>query len=145
MATRAVNPELFYSNSNALLSSEYWIMEYSAVFDAMERIAVGDFDEEALEFAVWQQDNGTWSSCELWRMHEIMTDQQEVAMFKTFLTEAGKQELLAIWQDMLTTPSTTVIVRNPSSKAYQAMVYRFAREGLDYETIWSQVSEKGQT
>lgn len=57
-------------------------MEYSAVFDAMERIAMGDFDEEALEFAVWKQDNGTWSSCELWRMHEIMTDQQEVAMFK---------------------------------------------------------------
>ena len=57
-------------------------MEYSAVFDAMERIAVGDFDEEALEFAVWKQDNGAWSSCELWRMHEIMTDQQEVTMFK---------------------------------------------------------------
>jgi len=145
MATRAVNPELLYSNSNALLSSEYWIMEYSAVFDAMERIAAGDFDEEALEFAVWKQDNGTWSSCELWRMHEIMTDQQEVAMFKTFLTDAGKQDLLAIWQDMLTTPLTTVIVRPPSSKAYQAMVDRFAREGLDYETVWSQVSEKGQT
>jgi len=146
MATRAVNPELLYSNSNALLSSEYWIMEYSAVFDAMEGISAGDFDEEALEFAVWKQDNGTWISCELWRMHEIMTDQQEVAMFKTFLTEAGKQELLAIWQDMLTTPSSaTVIVRSPSPKAYQAMVDRFAREGLDYETVCSQVSEKGQT
>jgi len=145
MATRAVNPKLLYSNSNALLSSEYWIMEYSAVFDAMERIAVGDFDEEALEFAVWKQDKGTWSSCELWRMHEIMTDQQEVAMFKIFLTEAGKQELLAIWQDMLSTPSTT-IVRSPSPKAYQAMVDKFAREGLDYETVWSQVSEKkGET
>jgi len=145
MATRAVNPKLLYSNSNALLSSEYWIMEYSAVFDAMERIAVGVFDEEALEFAVWKQDKGTWSSCELWRMHEIMTDQQEVAMFKIFLTEAGKQELLAIWQDMLSTPSTT-IVRSPSPKAYQAMVDKFAREGLDYETVWSQVSgKKGET
>jgi hypothetical protein len=82
MATRAVNPELLYSNSKALLSSEYWIMEYSVVFDAMERIAVGDFDEEVFEFAIWKQDKGTWNSCELWRMHEIMTDQQEVAMFK---------------------------------------------------------------
>ena len=82
MATHAVNPRLFYSNSHALLSSDYWIVEYSAVFDAMERIAVGEFDEEALEFAIWKQDKGTWSSCELWRMHEIMTDQQEVAMFK---------------------------------------------------------------
>jgi hypothetical protein len=145
MATHAVNPKLLYSNINALLSSEYWIMEYSAVFDAMDRIAAGDFDEEALEFAIWKQDNGTWSSYELWRMHEILTDQQEVAMFKTFLTEAGKQELLAIWQDMLTPPSSTVIARSPSPKAYQAMVDKFAREGLDYETVWSQVSEKGQT
>jgi len=118
-------------------------MEYSAVFDAMERIAVGDFDEESLEFAIWKQDKGTWNSCELWRMHEIMTDQQEVTMFKTFLTEAGKQELLTIWQDMLSTP--TPIAQCPSPKAYQAMVSKFAREGLDYETIWSQVSEKGQT
>ena len=82
MATHAVNPRLFYSNCHALLSSDYWVVEYSAVFDAMERIAVGEFDEEALEFAIWKQDKGTWSSCELWRMHEIMTDQQEVAMFK---------------------------------------------------------------
>jgi len=110
----------------------------------MERIAAGDFDEEALEFAIWKQDKGTWNSCELWRMHEIMADQQEVAMFKTFLTEAGKQELLAIWQDMLSTPSTTAGVRSPSPKAYRAMVFKFALEGLDYETVWSQVSEKGQ-
>lgn len=41
--------------------------------------------------------------------------------------------------------STPVIVRSPSPKAYQAMVDKFAREGLDYETVWSQVSEKGQT
>ena len=64
---------------------------------------------------------------------------------QTFLTEAGKQELLAIWEDMLSTPSTTAIVRSPSPKAYQAMVSKFAREGLDYETVWNQVSEKGQT
>ena len=64
---------------------------------------------------------------------------------QTFLTEAGKQELLAIWQDMLSTPSTSDIVWPPSPKAYQAMVDKFAREGLDYETVWSQVSEKGQT
>jgi len=145
MATRAVDPKLLYSNSNALLSSEYWTMEYSALFDAMERIADGNFEEEALEFAIWKQDKGTWNSCELWRMHEIMTDQQEVAMFKTFLTEAGKQNLLAIWEDMLSTPSTTAIVRSPSPKAYQAMVSKFAREGLDYETVWNQVSVKGQT
>ena len=42
---------------------------------------------------------------------------------------------------MLSPPSMT-IVRSPSPKAYQAMVNKFAREGLDYETVWSQVSEK---
>ncbi|KDR80518.1 hypothetical protein GALMADRAFT_60448 [Galerina marginata CBS 339.88] len=82
IATRAVNPELLYSNASAMLSSEYWTLEYRAVFDAIRRIAAGEFGEEALEFAIWKQDNEIWSVCELWRMHEIMSDQQEVSMFK---------------------------------------------------------------
>jgi len=76
-------------------------------------------------------------------MHEIMTDQQEVTMFKAFLTQSGKEELLAIWQDMLSyTSSGKTTERSPSPKAYQAMVDKFAREGLDYEAVWSRVSEK---
>jgi len=82
IATRAVNPELLYSNASAMLSSEYWTVEYRAVFDALRRIAAGEFQEEDLEFAIWKQDNRIWNTCELWRMHEIMNDQQEVTMFK---------------------------------------------------------------
>ena len=82
IATRAVNPELLYSNASAMLSSEYWTVEYRAVFDALRSIAAGEFQEEDLEFAIWKQDNNTWNVCELWRMHEIMNDQQEVTMFK---------------------------------------------------------------
>jgi len=143
MATRAVNPNLLYSSASALFSPEYWTVEYAAVFDALKSIARGDFSEEALEFAVWKQDGlGVWTCCELWRMHEIMNDQQEIAMFKTFLTQSGKQDLLAIWQEMLSTPPASQIAPSPSPKAYQALVDEFAREGLDYETVWSQVSEK---
>lgn len=86
MATRAVNPELLYSNASAMLSSDYWTVEYCAVFDALCCITAGEFTEEDLEFAVWKQDNGIWNVCELWRMHEIMTDQQEVIMFKVRLS-----------------------------------------------------------
>jgi len=77
-------------------------------------------------------------------MHETMNDQQEITMFKTFLTQSGKQELLTIWEEMLscTSSSGEFIERSPSPKAYQVMVDKFAREGLDYETVWSQVSEK---
>lgn len=163
IATRAVNPELLYSNASAMLSSEYWTVEYRAVFDALRRIAAGEFQEEDLEFAIWKQDSKIWNACELWRMHEIMNDQQEVTMFKvrsptvrffssfsdhfpiqTFLTQSGKQELLAIWEEMLcsTSSSGEFIERSPSPKAYQVMVDKFAREGLDYEAVWSQVSEK---
>ena len=163
IATRAVNPELLYSNASAMLSSEYWTVEYRAVFDALRRIAAGEFQEEDLEFAIWKQDSKIWNACELWRMHEIMNDQQEVTMFKvrsptvrffssfsdhfpiqTFLTQSGKQELLAIWEEMLcsTSSSGEFIERSPSPKAYQAMVDKFAREGFDYEAVWSQVSEK---
>jgi len=145
IATRAVNPELLYSNTSAILSSDYWTLEYRAVFDAIRRIEDGQFAEEALEFSIWKQDHGIWNVCELWRMHEIMTDQQEVTMFKAFLTQSGKEELLAIWQDMLScSPSGKHVERSPSPKAYQAMVDKFAREGLDYETVWSHVSTKNQ-
>jgi len=139
MATRAVNPELLYSNAGAMLSADYWTMEYVAVFDALRSIAAGEFAEEDLEFAVWKQDKGVWNVCELWRMHEIMSDQQEVTMFRTFLTQSGKQELLNIWQEML---SSSEIERSPSPKAYQVMANKFAREGLDYEAVWSHVTEK---
>lgn len=144
IATRAVNPKLLYSNASAMLSSEYWTVEYRAVFDALKRIAAHEFKEEDLEFAIWKQDNETWHACELWRMHEIMNDQQEITMFKNFLTQSGKQELLTIWEEMLSRASSSggFVERSPSPKAYQVMVDKFAREGLDYETVWSQVSEK---
>ncbi|PPQ65467.1 hypothetical protein CVT26_000107 [Gymnopilus dilepis] len=165
VATRAVNPELLYSNASAILSSDYWTLEYRAIFDAMRCLEEDQFKEEDLEFSIWKQEDGVWSVCELWRMHEIMTDQQEVAMFKVyyysypspsirafnlasqaFLTQSGKEELLAIWQDMLScSPSGKYIERSPSPKAYQAMVDKFAREGLDYETVWSHVSTTNQS
>ncbi|KAF9525139.1 hypothetical protein CPB83DRAFT_860067 [Crepidotus variabilis] len=140
MAIHAINPQLLYSSAGAILSSDYWTMEYTAVFDALQCIAAGEFSDEDLEFAVFRKDNtnGIWSVCELWRMHEIMCDQQEIIMFKTFLTASGKQELLNIWQEML---STSSVERSPSPKAYQVMTEKFAREGLDYEAIWSQVTE----
>jgi len=47
MATRAVNPKLLYSNASSMLSSEYWTVEYPAVFDAMQRISDGEFEEKA--------------------------------------------------------------------------------------------------
>ncbi|KAJ3515526.1 hypothetical protein NLJ89_g1698 [Agrocybe chaxingu] len=144
MAIGAVNPRLLYSNASAMLSPDYWTVEYGAVFDAMRKIAVSELEEEDLEFAVWKQDSGIWHSSELWRMHEIMSDQQEVDMFKKFLTRSGKEGLLVIWQEMLSSNPGETIERSASPKAYQIMVDKFAREGLDYETVWSQVSEKTQ-
>ncbi|CAA7265108.1 unnamed protein product [Cyclocybe aegerita] len=142
MAIRAVDPRLLYSNASGILSTDYWTVEYGAVFDAMRKIAASEFEEEDLEFAVWKQDSGIWHSSELWRMHEIMSAQQEVEMFKKFLTRSGKEGLLAIWQEMLSSNPGETIERSASPKAYQVMVDKFAREGLDYETVWSQVSEK---
>ncbi|KAF8963436.1 hypothetical protein BDZ97DRAFT_2075900 [Flammula alnicola] len=143
-AIRAINPKFLYSNTSAILSLEYWTVEYSAVFDALRSISAGEIDEESLEFSIWKQNSeGVWTVCELWRMHEIMTDQQEVAVFKTFLAQSGKDGLLAIWEDMISHSSSSEITeRSTSPKSYQAMVDQFAREGLDYETVWSQVSEK---
>lgn len=144
IATRAVNPKLLYSRAGAMLSKDYWTLEYATVLDAYTSIGKGEFNEEDLEFSIWKQENGVWNACELWRTHDIMTDQQEVNMFKAFLTQEGKEQLIEVWREMScgTTPSSDKSRRFFSSKAYRSMVDKFAREGLDYETIWSQVSEK---
>jgi len=146
MALHAIHPSRCYAAASALLSPEYWMQEYEVVFDALRSIAAGQFEEDALEFSIWKQDaERVWNVCELWRMHEIMSDQQEIAFFETFLTESGKPELLAIWQQMLaptTLTSEKSSLREVSSKTYHDVVDKFAAQGLDYETVWSQVSEE---
>jgi len=103
-------------------------VEYNVAFDAMERIAVGDFNGEALQLSIWKQDKGTWGSCELWRMHEIMTDQQEVAMFKTLNRSRQTR----------TVSNLARHVEHPFSEYYSAVSVaqgvpnNFACEGLDY-------------
>ena len=102
-AIRAINPRLLYSTTSAMLSPDYWTLEYSAVFDALRRIASGEIQEEDFEFSIWKQSpDNVWCSCELWRIHEIMSDQQEVYMFKVgipapvydFPTDSSFAELL---------------------------------------------------
>lgn len=84
-AIRAINPRLLYSTASAMLSSDYWTLEYNAVLDALRRVSAGEINEEDLEFSAWKQGHdNAWTACELWRMHEIMSDQQEVAMFKVW-------------------------------------------------------------
>jgi len=139
-AIRAINPRLLYSTTSAMLSPDYWTLEYSAVFDALRRISAGEIQEEDLEFSIWKQTpDNMWSVCELWRMHEIMSDQQEVTMFKSFLAQSGKDGLLRIWEDMA--PSEKGAKQALTPKTYQAMVVQFAEAGLDYETVWSQISD----
>lgn len=83
VAIRAINPRLLYSTTSAMLSPDYWTLEYSVIFDALHRITAGEIQEEDLEFTVWKQaPDNLWCACELWRMPEIMSDQQEVTMFK---------------------------------------------------------------
>ncbi len=60
---------------------------------------------------------------------------------QNFLTLAGKEELLSIWHKTLFIDSSASD-QSPSPKAYQVMANKFAQEGLDYETIWSDVSQK---
>ncbi|KJA23595.1 hypothetical protein HYPSUDRAFT_54301 [Hypholoma sublateritium FD-334 SS-4] len=139
-AIRAINPRLLYSTTSAMLSPDYWTLEYSAVFDAMRRIAAGEIREEDLEFSIWKQTpDNMWCACELWRMHEIMSDQQEVSMFKSFLTQFGKEDLLRTWEDMV--PSEKGAKQALSPQSYQAMVMQFSKAGLDYDTVWSQISD----
>lgn len=82
VANHAINPRLLYSNLGAMLSNDYWVLEYAAILDAYKTIERKQIEIDDLEFAIWRQEHGAWTACELWRMHEIMSDHQEVAFFK---------------------------------------------------------------
>ncbi|KAF9485490.1 hypothetical protein BDN70DRAFT_871143 [Pholiota conissans] len=140
-AIRAIDPNHLYSAASAILSSEYWTIEYDAVLDALDRVSAGQIDEHDFEFSIWKQNSeNIWSVYKLWMMHEIMSNQHEMAMFRGFLTQSGKTELLKFWEEMAAPSKDTKGII--SSEAYQSMVQQFAREGLDYETLWSQVSDR---
>ncbi|KAH9479558.1 hypothetical protein JR316_0008153 [Psilocybe cubensis] len=156
---RAVNPALLYSNVSAMLSSDYWTLEYTIILDALNRISKGEFPEDVLEFSVWKQREQTWHVWELWKMHDLISDEQEIAIFKvhelipscrmalvtnrvpqSLLIDSGKEELLADWQGAIA--DEKALDRSSTVRSYQTVVDKFAREGLDYESVWDQVSEK---
>ncbi|KAF4611024.1 hypothetical protein D9613_006849 [Agrocybe pediades] len=101
MASRAVDPDLLYCNAGAMLSPEYWTIEYAAVFDALRSISMTEIKEDDFEFAVWRRDNENWTVCELWRLDEVMTEHEEIDMFKNFLLPSGRSDLSGISQEKL--------------------------------------------
>ncbi|KAF9005934.1 hypothetical protein BDQ17DRAFT_318100 [Cyathus striatus] len=145
IATHAINPCRLYSNPSAILSSDYWTLDYPIVLDTYKYIDCGEIQEEQLEFSIWKRDDDVWYACELWRMHEIMSDQQEIVMFKALLTREGRGDLVSVWQDMVPHSDRKADghIRSPSEqKAYQEIVDKFACEGFDYEALWSRASEE---
>ncbi|KAF6761648.1 hypothetical protein DFP72DRAFT_879238 [Ephemerocybe angulata] len=81
-ATRLVNPQLLYSRPGAILSSDYWTLEYPALLDAYDCVDNGKFSDVDFDFTLWKQKDGLWTACELWRVQEIMTGEQESDVFE---------------------------------------------------------------
>ncbi|RXW22149.1 hypothetical protein EST38_g3709 [Candolleomyces aberdarensis] len=88
-AQRLISPQLLYCRAGALLSKDYWTLEYTALFDAYKAVSDGEITEDVFEFSVWKQEHGRWTACELWRLQEIMTGEQESHVFET-LTSSEK-------------------------------------------------------
>ena len=81
-AQRLVSPQLLYYRASALLSKDYWTLEYAALLDAYRAVSDGEITEDIFEFSVWKQEHGRWTACELWRLQEIMTGEQESHVFE---------------------------------------------------------------
>lgn len=163
MAARAVNPSFLYSNAGAILSSEFWTLEYVAILDALRLISKGELSQDALEFSIFKQRDQKWGVWELWRMHELMSDQQEASVFKvcsvsfeavhtscltgvcpaqSLLVQSGKGELAELWQGNKHNRAKKTHNRMATIASYQMLVDKFAQAGLDYESVWSQASTK---
>jgi hypothetical protein len=81
-AQRLISPQLLYYRTSALLSKDYWTLEYAALLDACRAVSDGEITEDIFEFSVWKQEHGRWTACELWRLQEIMTGEQESHVFE---------------------------------------------------------------
>lgn len=80
---RLTDVNLLYSRPGALLSNEYWTLEYSALIDANKRVAQGQLSELDFELSVWKREQGLWTACELWRSQDILSEEQESHAFQS--------------------------------------------------------------
>lgn len=133
---RAINPALLYSNPGSILSDDFWVMDYAVILDIYASMERGELQEENLEFTAWKECGGVWTGWELWRLQSIMSDQQEVALFKAFLTSKGKHGLVSAWEGLFGKAKGVVL---PTFEKYQSMVRRFSEEGIEYDVVWSQI------
>ncbi|KAF9453559.1 hypothetical protein P691DRAFT_800185 [Macrolepiota fuliginosa MF-IS2] len=133
---RAVDPTLLYSNPASILASDFWVMEHAIIMDVYADMEKNKINEEDLEFTAWRECDGVWTGLELWRLHSVASDQQEVALFKAFLTSKGKRELISAWERLFDSEKTAV-TQTPEN--YKSIVKRFSQEGIDYEAVWSQL------
>jgi len=112
------------------------VPEHTIVMDVYAGIQKDEINEEDLEFTAWRESGGVWTGLELWRLHSIASDQQDVTLFKAFLASSGKHELLSAWERAFDHEKSSV---TQTSAEYQSMVKRFSQEGIDYETAWSKL------
>lgn len=82
---RAINPTLLYTNPASTLATDFWVLEYAIIMDVYAGMSEGQINEEDLEFTAWKEYSGVWTGLELWRLHSIVSDQQEVALFRVGL------------------------------------------------------------
>jgi hypothetical protein len=85
---RAINPALLYTNPASILAADFWVLEHLVIMDIYAAISAGQVNEEDLEFTVWREHDGIWSGLELWRLHHIVSVQQEVDLFKVSFQNA---------------------------------------------------------
>jgi len=112
------------------------VPEHTIVMDVYSGLHRDEINEEDLEFTAWRNSDGVWSGLELWRLQSIASEQQDVALFKDFLTSSGKHQLLSAWEERFEDEKNPVA---QTSAEYQSMVKRFSQEGIDYEAAWSQL------
>jgi len=129
---RSIDARLVFYNPLALLSEDFWILDYDAVLHAYKLITAGKLDEADFEFAIWRPEQGVWKSHEAWRIHAVCVDQHITSLIKSNLVMQGKEQLFTLWQ-------STLHAESDPAKAYRTIVECFVHEGIDYEQFWSQL------
>ncbi|XP_006461975.1 hypothetical protein AGABI2DRAFT_223067 [Agaricus bisporus var. bisporus H97] len=136
LSLRAINPALLYTNPASILAADFWVLEHLVIMDIYAAMSAGQVNEEDLEFTFWREHDGVWSGLELWRLHHIVSVQQEVDLFKACLRNKGKYDLLSAWERSFNNEKDAL---KQTPEDYRSIVQRFSQEGIDYEAAWSQI------
>jgi hypothetical protein len=86
--SRAIDPILLANNVGIETQVDFWILDYTAVYEATSGLQSGVFEEDTWKTTVWVKDDlRGWVAYEIWRHVEIICDPRFLELLKVAISQ----------------------------------------------------------